>query len=1247
MLPEPISAGALATKAALGFSTLLGKHAATQLLRSEPIRSAIRSVDREFTERIENVAAVLDRWLSHPDIQQAIEELKRAPTWEGVPEQLIHPFLAGEFFAGPETREAAVEILDAFLTAMNANLLQDPKLGPLLADARNERRFRELQASVSYLDRRLPDSTPDTGTASPAGDAWSRADAESARARARLNPHSLPRIPRAITTTKLLPALRRGILQEASRVVPIVGAAGYGKSTILGQLYDELLQDGGTGWVVLLLCGDLIAFDDGGHYRPRRLAEEFGELAGSPGTGFPAVVEELTRWRGRGVVLVDTVDLVVNRRFVLAFRGLLEDLLAAGATVAFTCREYEYASFFGDEQAWGSLSPAIDRYMVPEFDLDEVRTATTAFVEQQGALQLPEGEPSFTDALLRMSAGSHSLEEIVRNPLRLAMLCELFGRDRTVPEDLTASRLYSIYWERRVSSSRKYDPGSPVPTRMEQICLRMGQLLFRSSEEHLRESLFATDLLESPDAVTAAAYYELVTEDVLQVAGAGRVRFFHQTFLEYTIARLMATSRGSADREALVAHLSRPDAGFATLHWWPILRQLLSIAGEPEFDALTSRIGLQRQAAFRAAAFGAAARERGAGLRKLLPVALSEGAEFQELLVRAAFTAPASQGGTAWSVTSEMVRRAAKPTAINAAKGLGRMLSRSSRDMTARVAEFFDALRSSERLEGGGRTEVVGFFIAEARPALESEPSSEVLALLRDHWPTYGDDARAHVIRIHCAPGVPEGERGALLEILLRASPDRAWRGEAATLVERTSSSLVSDAGRWNSWTEFLHAELPPGWSVVQALVAGRHAARDEALLGSIARDLLWGPGERIRASRDALQEACERGGGMSLARYLERQPRESLPVGRYPVVSRLLADVAPSLPDEARLGIAGWLLDLSSPEVESTVAILATMADADASARDQMLEMIIALPPKQRDTMITLALKLVRLSIRDEVARYFFRDARSRGDPPAPGLLKLYAGLAATDPDALEWLLAVARGRSRNTALLAAAAVADLAGETERPSEQKLVDLLLSPFPGVRASGVRGLARRFRLRGSLSEATLDRAAAALQGCDTSVVIGPFCELATDWMRATRRAPMAAMQLIAGIPEQSGSDTLDSGIARPVLVALKVAAQTEDVTLASHLSEWAIRFFRWFDVQRIGDGEAELTDLLAACRRGDPDFFPRLINAGEGVPVRNLRAAAAAIRRVEGPRSHHLDRLADQPWCPPPVRGLILGWRGA
>jgi hypothetical protein len=1237
MIPEPVTA--LAAKAAIGFSTVLGKYAANRLLRAEPVKAAIGEVDRAFAGRIENVRRELERWLTDPEVQSVLQSMQAAPTREGPSTVLVTRFLSGEFFAGPDTEAAASEILDAFLTALDAAMLRDPALGAPVADARNAQRFQALDRNVSEIRRLLHSPSAE------ADDAYHRARARSESARAQLNPHSLPRIPRTHAAEKIRSALRRGIVNGTPRVVPITAAAGYGKSTLLGQLYDELTADPETGWVVLLLAADLPATVTEGRYGPTELAQDLGELAGTAGASLAVLSAGFTRERGRGVILIDTLDLVLTRGFVAAFRVVLEDLLAAGATVAFTCRDYEYSAFLADHAVLGTAAPAIDRHGLRDFDEDEVRAAATAFVQRHLPIRIPRGESTFADALLSLSAGSHSLREIVHNPLRLAMLCELFGRDLSVPEDLTASRLYSIYWDRKVASSRKYGPDAPVTLRMEQLCLQMARLLFQHSDEHLREAVFTSDLLADSEAA-AAAYSELVSEDVLQPASGRRVRFFHQTFLEYTIARLAATSRGRAERETLLDRVSRPEAASARLHLWPVLRQLVSIVDLSELDGVIARVGVERQAAFRALALGMAARDDGAGLEKLLPIALSEGAGFQELLVNAAFTAPAGRSDTAWDVVLEIVRRAEKPTVINAAKIAGAMLSRFANDSADRLAGFFNALHANSGLAIRDRTEVAGFFVSEGREWLNRAPADHVLPALRRHWQTFGDDTQAAVVQLHGRPHVLDAQRTEMLDVLLSGAPGRRWRDDAAALLESAAPSLVGPAGRWRSWMDLLYATLPSGWSVVQALVVGRRAAHDVELLRSLARDLVHGGSQRIQPAQLALSEACRCGAGAALAEALMGAEGDPPPADRYAALARFISSAAAFIPDEGRLRLVRWLYDPASPDVGSTLAILATAADLDASVRDGMLELVSALPAAERDTMITLVLRLVQPSIQADVAGHLLLGAAGDMPNPTPGLLKLHALRASTDAGALEQLLAVARGHAKKLALQAATAVAEAAPRSDLLTDRELVDLLRSGFPGVQVSALSGLASLLD-RGKVSEQSLGDAALALLDCATPVVIGPYCDLVTRWMRASRRPPMAALRFIASLPDRITATPPDSGIARTALIALKVAAQTEDDALRAELSSWTIRYFRWLDVQRIGDGEGELIDLLAACRRIDPGFFPRLIDAAEGVPLRNLRAAAAAIKRVEGAGSPHLDRLAAQPWCPMPVQGMILGFRGA
>lgn len=60
-------------------------------------------------------------------------------------------------------------------------------------------------------------------------------------ARMTLEPQTLPGIPRVGVIERILVAMKRG-MKGPSRIVAVVGPAGYGKSTVLGQIYDALSE---------------------------------------------------------------------------------------------------------------------------------------------------------------------------------------------------------------------------------------------------------------------------------------------------------------------------------------------------------------------------------------------------------------------------------------------------------------------------------------------------------------------------------------------------------------------------------------------------------------------------------------------------------------------------------------------------------------------------------------------------------------------------------------------------------------------------------------------------------------------------------------------------------------------------------------------------------------------------------------------------------------------------------------------
>ena len=180
---------------------------------------------------------------------------------------------------------------------------------------------------------------------------------------------------------KYLPAIQRGLTDDKIRVVGIVGPAGYGKSTILGDIYDQLMDnpEWGAKWVGLMLCANLLL--------PAELTTQTLELAmGQCLWGEPrSIVElarELTQQVGRGVILIDTLDLILKRPLVIALAPLLRSLVQNNINVVFTCRDREYQDLLEPtREKLSGLVANLDRH-----SLDVVISASHALVQVSGLL---------------------------------------------------------------------------------------------------------------------------------------------------------------------------------------------------------------------------------------------------------------------------------------------------------------------------------------------------------------------------------------------------------------------------------------------------------------------------------------------------------------------------------------------------------------------------------------------------------------------------------------------------------------------------------------------------------------------------------------------------------------------------------------------------------------------------------------------------------------------------------------------
>lgn len=298
----------------------------------------------------------------------------------------------------------------------------------------------------------------------------------SSRARAALNPYILPPIPRETLLSKCLKEIRAGALENKRRIVPILGAAGYGKSTILGSIYDELhaeQSESGNGWLALARCDDLIESAE-------TFALELGEKISGKRQSIVEISQQLTAQQNRGFLLIDTLDIVLTKPLVPVLRGILSQLLEIGTTVAFTCRDTDYSNFFEPyhESFAGIRESVSDNCKITPFTSEEVRTAAQEFIKTQPGFSTLESQQSFADKIIALSADSVSLQEIVCHPLLLALLCELFVAEETVPEDLTVSQLYEKYWDWKIAKVRHNLQSEHINLAKQKLCLKLARLMY-------------------------------------------------------------------------------------------------------------------------------------------------------------------------------------------------------------------------------------------------------------------------------------------------------------------------------------------------------------------------------------------------------------------------------------------------------------------------------------------------------------------------------------------------------------------------------------------------------------------------------------------------------------------------------------------------------------------------------------------------------------------------------------------------
>lgn len=1092
--------------------------------------------------------------------------------------------------------------------------------------------------SFGVIVQALTLSAPSTPAAAPT--ALTRVVVASDRVRQTLEPNILPRITRSRLFEKFIPAVERGLTLEQRRIIPIVGEAGYGKSTMLGELYDHF-RDAGSSWVGLLRCDDVILGPNEGSMLDDRMGDAFTDSK----TALSTTVAVLATTR-RGLLLIDTLDLILDVHVLLAVLRLFRAIVRTGTTIVFTCRDHEYGEFFEPRQTLEDLAEITDRYGVPAFTVDEVFAASKAFVLKTDPEATERDADEFAHKISTLSADNRRIQEITRNPLLLGMLCELHGKARLVPSDLTVSALYGEYWTSRVAGSRKDGQYSQTALAKSSICLGIAQVCFSKSSARLVQVVSDNDLHLHAAHAFGNGLRELVSDGVLKRLSGERLRFFHQTFLEYAIARWLVTEDARGQRETLLALLSRRGMRGEHLHWWPVVRQLLTMLDAEEFRQVISALPIHELSSFRTTALAAGARQDSQTLARMVEVAIQGGTQLELVLCDALESvSPYSLEPVLLSLV-ELVRRGTSQGSARAGEVGGLLARFHPNAATSVIQSLFQAADARQ----GRATSVreIGIhamtqFIKMASSSLRDEGGNAALAILRGRYRWFGTAGRLAMWKLHFETTVPASAKDALLDIGMQDELEIELRREVATL----SSKFLTDRHRStaaDALSDFVARPLPKGWEVVQGAVRASLAAGSPQSLSSLLTEAIDGEAARFRVALQAV--ACL---GTDYVPFLKLIRSIDLTTLRRAQIQRLTAIIRElwiRLTDLDRRQLWSWLEPAMDRWAEDILPLVGKLAHSEEAVA-RLLRLSEGLPPDRQAERLLKTLRALSPDVVTLAAPLLQRriDALPRSPVKELALVDILKIIARESPTAFADLVKYACGRTKRVANSASAGLADLVADSADANLTALLTLSTSTFENVRANCVSGFCNRVTRGLVVDDGLLTTIGERLAHERHVVVLQRICELTTEWARAKRRVPASLLRLLDHISsEMRRTATIRDGASRLFIIALKASAQSEDPDAMESLSRLAIEVIATVNSTQTHEGD--VIDLLSAVARVDMGFTARLIQVGDSVQPLNVRAIAFAIKRVDGLQSPLLDQMLGSDWCSPQARRAILESRG-
>lgn len=652
--------------------------------------------------------------------------------------------------------------------------------------------------------------------------------------RQRLRPETLPAIRRTTLEERIRPLVVRALAGERADVAAITAPAGYGKTTCLGQVYDLAREHQDHGWIGAISADAL--GDDSERVDDALVAALVGERL--------SFSDFLLLAEGPGLVLIDTIDLLLSQDTAKSLSTIVQMLRERGVSTILTCRDWEFGVFLARH-----FSSSV-RFQLGLFSSEEAMQAAAAFLDSANADAQPRH--MFMERVARLLDRSGRIERILRNPLLLSFVCELYGATGDIPGDLTALKLYDQLVARKILGSRRResDENDPDARRRQEICLRFAQFSYERSTDRLNESLLRVDIVRPEDE---GAYADLRSESILEAIGPGdlRVRFFHQTFLEYWIGLWLTTDARRADDLILRVNVQRHQPLFIA----HLLQAYLALLPHESFVAAVARIrhtvGPEDVLIHRAIAMAWAFHRADAAVDRLLDAQVIDSPVLQEALVDALELRPDLDDpnvqdfalSLADALDVRLVRR-----------GLSTLCDCAVHASSSWAASLVSILAERSRSDA----DLLSIFATEL-DTRDSRFRDTCLVHVARHYQSLGTKAKAAVLRAYATVHDPEA-RATFLKHVDPMTYRHDLNIPMSALLAAYVADMLADVPEHAAWQRLVALlESTPGeWSSPMSFAAGRWTADHPHVLRRAIEELAVGETVPIRSMLNIVRGACD-----------------------------------------------------------------------------------------------------------------------------------------------------------------------------------------------------------------------------------------------------------------------------------------------------------------------------------------------------------------------------------------------------